>query len=246
MAVPSDARLAISVPTGSVLRVRKKTGSLALTTATAGMLSAGAVIALFGVGLPAVAVLLVAIVASASMPRLHPVLARTALRRAKVARRLARRRAIAPSLFAMQTLAELTLLVDQIESDDPATARRLDLEALLDRYVIVTLAQERALRAASMSDRLQLERDRMLCRADLHPDPRRIDLTERRIALLDRCEAMASSLSGELSTITDLVRLIAQQVACPEDLAADDTIERQLADLDERDAARRQIANELR
>lgn len=139
-------------------------------------------------------------------------------------------------------LGELTYLVDQIEHEDPDLARRLELEALLDRHVSVALAHRRAMRAVLMSDRSSLERIRDELRDKPGTDPRHLDLYERRLVSQGQCEARASTLATELSMIEQLIRLAAQRALCPDIPPADDLVERRLLELDARDAADRDLA----
>jgi hypothetical protein len=176
---------------------------------------------------------------------LRDALAERRVRRARHARRLARERKLQPVSVGYHALADLTRMVDGVEARDPDVAQRFDLEGLLDRHVALTLGHEQALRAVRMADRLQLERIREGCRADPEVHPRRLELCERRLRSLDQCEARAAWFADQLAILADTIHLIAQQVACPEDPIHDDTIERQLAELDDHDAARREIAAEL-
>jgi len=205
---------------------------LALPVSVVGLfLSAG----LFGV-----------LVAATGAAPIRKALAQHASARARRARRDIRDRALPPASCGRGTLVELTNLVDEIEHHDPELARRFELESLLDRHVELTLAYESALRAARMSDRTTLEYMRDTYRADPDANPRRVELYERRLRCLAQCEATAEWLADELAMLAELIRLVAQRVACPEDLLTDDTIARQLAELDDDDAARRQLATDLR
>jgi hypothetical protein len=164
---------------------------------------------------------------------------------AKQARRDARDNRLSPASFGHTTLAELTRLVDQVVETDPLLAARFDLETLLDRHVTLTIAYERALRAVQMADRDRLERIRDACKAEPRTSSARLELCERRLHSLRECEVRADTLADELAVLKDLVSLIAQRAAIREDIPADDIVERQLEELDDAEAARRQVA-ELR
>lgn len=179
---------------------------------------------------------------SAANGNVRPLLLASADRRARRARRRGRKRALARSAFGGVTLAELTKLVGEIERLAPDQDRGLDLELLLDRHVALTIAHEQAVLATGMADRTQLERIRDGCRSDASVDSRRRDLCERRIRCLDECEAIAEATATELTIVADTIRLIAQRTACPDAPARCDAIDRQLAELDEADAARRELA----
>lgn len=170
----------------------------------------------------------------------NAVVMRRAERKTWRLRREARERAL-QATFGGITLAELTHLADEIAAHDPELASRLDLEGLLDRHVELTLGHEQALRAAGMSDRRQLER----LRESAKGHPRRIELAERRLRCLDECEARVKWYADELVIVGELIRLVAQRVACPEGPPRDDTVTHDLAELDDTDAIRGMIAHEL-
>lgn len=152
-------------------------------------------------------------------------------------RRESRERALLWAGVGRETLWELDRLVTAIEARDAELVKRLDLETLLDRYVTLALAHARAVRAAAMSDRKQLEYIRNEQRADPTHDPRRLELCERRLRCLDQCETKAQWFADEIAILCDTLRLIAQRSACPEDPPADDKIEHCIAELDAREEA---------
>lgn len=177
---------------------------------------------------------------------LQRVFAENAAACARSSRREARARELEKASIRRDSLADLTRLVGEIEERDPRLVARYELEALLDRYVALTKAQAQAAHAVTLTDRLQLERDRERLLGDREADPRRAELCERRIACHRTCELRAHKLADELAIIEELVRLIAQRAAMPEEPPADDTIDRELAELDAQEAARRQLAAEIR
>jgi len=246
MAIDTMAPTALAVPRIAAPAVRKPTTIRFAVTATAlGIISSGLVV-------PYAAMVLISVVGflglGSALVRSEAVRdARVAwaARRAKAARRDARERALPATSFGREILSELTQLVDVVEARDPELAARLDLEALLDRHVSLTIGHTRALHAVSMSDRIQLERVRDSHRSDPAANARRLELCERRLRLHHECEARAEWFADELAILTDLIRLIAQRAATPDDLAGDDAIERRLAELDEREAASLLIADEL-
>lgn len=162
-------------------------------------------------------------------------------RRARRLRRHARERMLPALSFGREVLGELTRLVDEIEIHAPELARRLDLETLLDRHVALTIGHERALRALGMADRTQLER----MRDGLITDPRtnllRLELCERRLECHLACQRTAIWFSDELAIVSDLIRLIAQRVACPDHLDGEEWIQRPLAELDDDDDVQRML-----
>jgi len=165
--------------------------------------------------------------------------------RERTLRRSVRTEALLSAGCFLEPLYELERLVARIEHDDPALARHLDLETLLDRHVVVAVAYHRALRALAVSDRGQLVHIRDAQRSDPEHDPLRLELCERRLRSHDEVAARAQALADELAIISDLIRLVAQRAACPGELAGHDVIEHCLAELDGRDAAQRLLAAEL-
>lgn len=185
------------------------------------------------------------IAATAAVPSsvaLRKLLADRSKREAKRARREARASRMSPSSFGQTTLTELTRLVDHVDEIDPALAARLDLEALLDRHVTLTIAYERALNAVQMADRVRLERIRDTYRTEPRANAARLELCERRLNCLKDCEAKADALADDLAVVKDLIYLIAQRAAIREDVVSDDVVERQLEELDDAEAARKQVA----
>lgn len=218
---------------------------LAMIALGAGVISGSLVFPIGLVTMIFVTGLLALVAANRSTPSLGALLAAERLDYARRARRLERDARLPFESFGRQTLQDATRLVDDITARDPALAERLDLEALLDRQVTLTLAHERALRALRMGDRVQLERMRDSYRSDPGADPRRIELCERRLRSHHACEARAQHYADELANQSDLLALIAQRVECPDDPPADDTLERELAELDGDDAARRQVDQQI-
>jgi hypothetical protein len=156
-------------------------------------------------------------------------------------RRESRERALLCGDVERDTLWELDRLVTAIEARDGEVVKRFDLDGLLDRYVALALTHARAVRAAAMSDRRQLELIRDEQRQDPSHDPRRLEVCERRLRCLDQCEATVKSLADEIAIVCDTVRLIAQRAACPDEPIADDVIERSLLELDVQDDAARDL-----
>jgi hypothetical protein len=142
-----------------------------------------------------------------------------------------------------RSLVELSALVDLIEdTDDGWTARRFQLDDLLDRYVAVAIGHQRCIYAMHTTDRIGLLRA-----LESTPSPAsdvarcRRDLIERRIATWDRTALQATRFEDELAAITDLIRLLAQRVACPDALVDADLVQWRLAELDAEDAAMAQL-----
>lgn len=184
--------------------------------------------------------------ARASAPRARAAWTSRTSRRARAARYRARERALAATtLGGRETLIELTRLIDEMGITPRDLAAPFELEDLLDRHVALALAHEQASRAAMMFDRAQLERAHDAYRADPAADKRRLDLYERRLHAHDECQARVAALANELALVADLVRLLAQRAACPDEPTQDDRIERRLAEIDELDDVRKQLADDL-
>jgi hypothetical protein len=246
MTAQPRAQVALALRRGASIAQRpaKRSGvaPVALAAIGVGALSTTLVLPLGLVALIVATGLIALVAARTSTVSLRDAIAAERLAGVMRARRARREDRLPAASFGRQTLAELTRLVDFITAHDPDLAARVDLEALLDRHVTLTIAHDRALDAAQMADRVQLERIRDNLRGDSRANPKRLEMCERRLRSLDQCEARAEGFADELAILSDLIALIAQRVACPEDPVKDDAIERQLAELDDTDAARRQLA----
>lgn len=234
VAVDGCVALARRSPGAPAVSARRAAGT-GIAALVLGVASTGFYV--FGtVGLVVLAAVL-GLVAPLASGRFRGVLRDHEARRAKRARRAARDRTLSGSLFGRATLGDLTHLADDIERADPR--RDDDLEELLDRYAMLTAAHERAVRATTMSDRAQLERMRD---GDLGDDPRRRELCTRRLHCLDDCEATVATLELELALVADTIRLLAQRAMCPEIPPRSEAVARQLAELDDAEAVRRECA----
>lgn len=154
-----------------------------------------------------------------------------AARRAKRARRDGRERSLPSGSIGRDRLADLTRIVDEVMDTDADLAERMDLEGLLDRYASLMLGQERVRQALAMSDRGQLQRLRDALRID-NGHAKRLELCERRLRCIDQCIARADSYADEVAIIEDLVRLIAQRVACPDGPSAEEVLDLRLFELE--------------
>ncbi len=135
-----------------------------------------------------------------------------------------------------QQYTDLRDLVGEIERADPSEAARFELQQLLDHFVRLACSHQRCL------DSLRLAGGTDLPRSLPMPDPnrsvRRREIMARRLRHRDECVRRIERLSDELEAIDELVRLVAQRVACPAlDGELDREIERRLWELDEVDAA---------
>jgi hypothetical protein len=104
-------------------------------------------------------------------------------------------------------LAAATMLVDQITETDPLLASHLELEALLERYVVLELASARC--AGILADRY-----------GAHPVPEssttRARIRVRSAALRQACEVRLAALQDELASIIEFFQLVLQRRALEE------------------------------
>ena len=246
MGVDANRSVALSIVAPEVRSRRTVTvgaaAGIAIVTVSSGLVLPTGITILVGiVGLAGI------VVARASSASIRRALIARAARRERAKRRYTRSRALAEVNASVRAaLAELVRFVDEIETIAPDIARRFELQDVLDRYVILAVAHERAIRATAMFDRAQIERTRDACRSDRAEHERRRELCERRLRCHDQCQARVEVLANELAMVADLIQLLAQRVACPDDPVLDDRIDRHLAELDEDDAARAQLAADLR
>jgi hypothetical protein len=140
-----------------------------------------------------------------------------------------------------QQYCDLRDLVTEIEKTDAAEAERFELQPLLDHFVSLAVSHQKCL------DSLRLAGSSDLPRALPLPDPhrsvRRREIMARRLRHRDECVRRIERLADELEAVDELVRLVAQRVACPQlDADLDREIERRLWELDEVDAALSQLS----
>ena len=135
-----------------------------------------------------------------------------------------------------QQYCDLRDLVNEIEKSDSSEAHRFELQALLDHFVSLAVSHQKCL------DSLRLAGSSDLPRVLPLPDPnrsaRRREIMMRRMRHRDECVRRIERLADELEAVDELVRLVAQRVACPQlDGELDREIERRLWELDEVDEA---------
>jgi hypothetical protein len=135
-----------------------------------------------------------------------------------------------------QQYAELRDLVGEIERQDPREAERFELQPLLDHFIALAVSHQRCLDSLRLAGSSDLPRSLPL------PDPnrshRRREIMQRRLRHRDECVRRIERLADELEAVDELVRLVAQRVACPTlENELDREIERRLWELDEVDAA---------
>jgi hypothetical protein len=135
-----------------------------------------------------------------------------------------------------QQYVDLLELVEQIEHSDPLEAARFELQDLLEHFVRISIAQQRCANSLRLTgcglQAIPIEASR-----------RKREILARRLAHRDQCVKRIERLTEELEAIDELIRLVAQRVACPTlDLEFDREIDRRLWELDEVDAALKQLS----
>ncbi len=135
-----------------------------------------------------------------------------------------------------QQYTDLRDLVGEIERSDPHEAHRFELQDLLDHFVRLAVGHQRCLDSLRLAGGSDLPR--ALHISEPHRSVRRRDIMARRVRHRDECVRRIERLSDELEAVDELVRLVAQRVACPPmDCDLDREIERRLWELDEVDQA---------
>jgi hypothetical protein len=160
--------------------------------------------------------------------------------RARQQREAGRMRALGPAgPMHQHQYAELRDLVAQVERADPLEARRCELQELLAHYVRSVVLYHRCVAA------LELAGTKLA--SDSPPYSKRSsrasEIAARRIRHRDTCRQRVEHLADEIEATDQLVRLIAQRVACPQlddDLAHE--LDRRLLEVDQMDAAIEQLS----
>ncbi|MGE5183309.1 MAG: hypothetical protein ACM31C_14665 [Acidobacteriota bacterium] len=140
-----------------------------------------------------------------------------------------------------QQYTDLRDLVNEIERTDPDEAQRFELQELLDHFVRLAVNHQRCLDSLRLAGSSDLPRSIPLPEANR--SARRREIMARRLRHRDECVRRIERLSDELEAVDELVRLVAQRVACPPvDGELDREIERRLWELDEVDEALSQLS----
>lgn len=140
-----------------------------------------------------------------------------------------------------QQYCDLRDLVNDIEKTDPREAQRFELQPLLDHFVSLAVSHQKCLDSLRLAGSSDLPR--MLPMPDPNRSARRREIMLRRMRHRDECVRRIERLADELEAVDELVRLVAQRVACPQlDGEIDREIERRLWELDEVDEALNQLS----
>jgi hypothetical protein len=162
--------------------------------------------------------------------------AESAARAARDATRLKLLRGVGP--VRTQQYFELRDLVSGVEQADPREAARYDLQDLLEHFVKLARAQHGyldALRIAGTHDLPQT------IPFDDNRRKRRREIQARRVRHREECLAQVDRLADEIEAIDELIRLVAQRIACPAMPDLDRELDRRLWELDEVDQAMHQL-----
>lgn len=167
---------------------------------------------------------------------------RQAQARERCRREAARTKQLRPAgPVRLQQYIELRQLVEDIERSDAREAARFELQDLLEHFISLAVSQQRcldALRLVGSHDLSQATPITESARSNI-----RREIRARRMRHRDACLARIDHLGDEIEAVDELVRLVAQRVACPPlDLDADREINRRLWELDEVDAAIGQLS----
>jgi hypothetical protein len=140
-----------------------------------------------------------------------------------------------------QHYSELRQLVEEVERLDEAEAARFELQDLLDHFVRVAVSHQRCVDALRMAGANGLPPSTPI--TDPPRSSRRREIVQRRIRHRDECLRRMEKLVDELEGIDQLVRLVVQRTACSRmDGDLDRELDRRLWELDEVDAALRQLS----
>jgi hypothetical protein len=218
-------------------RHRRAAGALVLGAAVpfgigieATLLLAAVASIVIGIGL----ICIHAVVATPSLAARH---ARRAAEKARVRLRMEQVKQLEAAGIPVDTFVQLAAIVDDRRSDPD----RAELDALLERYVKVSIAMGSCAGALSRLDRRELEARLRLARAKQR---READVVERRLAHADRLAAGLQRLQIASAELEDVIRYRGE-LATDVDLqflGDDDPVDAALEHCDARDDVERIVA----
>jgi hypothetical protein len=130
---------------------------------------------------------------------------------------------------------ELRQLVEETENMDPAEAARFELQDLLEHFSQLANTHQRCLDALRLAGSHDLP---AAIPIDSTRSKRRREIQSRRMRHREACLARIDRLAEELEAVDELIRLVAQRIACPiDEVDMDREVDRRLGELDEIDAA---------
>lgn len=140
-----------------------------------------------------------------------------------------------------QQYLELRALVEEIERMDSTDATRFELQDLLDHFVMLAVSHQKCLDALRLAGTNDLPQAIPI--SDASKSKRRREIMMRRMKHREECLRKIDLIADELEAIDELIRLVAQRIACPAlDHDHEREIERRLWELDEVDAALNQLS----
>lgn len=164
--------------------------------------------------------------------------AQTRIRCSRESRRVRLLRPAGP--VRIQQYIELRTLVEETEKMDPPEAARFEMQELLEHFAMLANTHQRCLDALRLAGSHELPTSLPI---DPKRSKRRREIQARRMRHREACLARIDRLSEELEAVDELVRLVAQRIACPvDDLDMDREIDRRLGELDEIDDALMQLS----
>ncbi|MBX3160429.1 MAG: hypothetical protein KF773_30975 [Deltaproteobacteria bacterium] len=168
-------------------------------------------------------VVLVASLAVGAVVRVRSLRAGSRAHRAELAKRDLRETQLEEAGVRKHGLAAATTLVDRITAADPIIAAQLELDGLLDRYVVLELATARL--AALVAERKG--------RPVPTTSPIRTEIRGRTLALRRTCEARLAAGRDELASIDELLQFLSQRTALAAAELETECVSERLALLDE-------------
>jgi hypothetical protein len=162
--------------------------------------------------------------------------------RARASRECQRIRRLRPTgATRQQHYNELRLLVEEVERTDPGEAARFELQDLLDHFIGMAISHQRCVDALRMAGANALPPTTPI--GDVTRGSRRRDILQRRVRHRDECLRRMEKLTDEIEAIDQLVRLVVQRTASIHvEADLDRELDRRLWELDEVDAALRQLS----
>lgn len=161
--------------------------------------------------------------------------------RSRCARESRRVRLLRPAgPVRIQQYFELRTLVEETEKMDPAEAARFELQDLLEHFSMLANTHQRCLDALRLGGSHDLPQSIPI---DPRRSKRRREIQARRMRHREACLARIERLAEELEAVDELIRLVAQRIACPlDEVDMDREIDRRLGELDEIDEALQQLS----
>lgn len=140
----------------------------------------------------------------------------------------------------IQQYFELRSLVEETEKLDAAEAARFELQDLLEHFATLANTHQRCLDALRLAGSHDLP---ISIPIDPRRSKRRREIQARRMRHREAALTRIERLAEELEAVDELIRLVAQRIACPiDEVDMDREIDRRLGELDEIDDALKQLS----